>query len=125
MGSVLEESYGRTQHDMAMLTNVLSMGLSNCPYPQGTDMFQGWNKQREKLIKSLLTNIFRQSTKTNVLQVKGCGVTVHTPTGSFSFPPGYVDRMWFGTFPYTTNVTVRNQMGMMGNFVNVGNPEFA
>lgn len=122
MGATLEESYGRTRHDIELLGNLLSMPNNNT---FGNDnVNKGWAKQRDKTIKTLLSNIFRKSTKGQVIKARGCRCTVITPTGSLNIPEGYVTDMYFGTFPFVTSVILYTRFGQAQQFYNLGNEDF-
>lgn len=123
MSVVLETAYGRTRHDIELL-NFLLANPNIAPGVAG-NVSAGWMKQREKTVKGLLENIFRKSVKFHPLHVKGYTVIVHTPTGSMTIPPGFIDQMYFSTFPYSTSVVLQNSYGgMVGSYSNVGNPDF-
>lgn len=125
MSAKLKESYGRTRHDLEMLQFLLSAPQHNSALSNDDIVHRGWVKQRDAAIKALLQNIFRKSSKGAVITVTGFNVRVMTPTGDLNIPAGYLDRMYFGTFPYVTSVILTNKYGgTMGNWSNVGHPEF-
>lgn len=121
--ATLEESYGRTRHDIELLNTLLTVG--SITIIDGDAIQKGYAKQREKTIKTLLSNIFRKSTKSQLVKARGCACAVITPTGTLNIPPGYVTDMYFGTFPYITTVILTNGFGQRAQFNNVGNPEFS
>ncbi len=122
MSVTLEVSYGRTRHDIELLSTLLAVGT--VPVNGKDNIAKGYAKQREKTIKTLLANIFRKSNKSQMLKTYGCTCTVNTPTGSLTIPPGYISEMYFGTFPFVTNVILTDKFGNNRQFFNLGNVDF-
>lgn len=125
MSAQLNESYGRTRHDLELLQVLLTTAGHNNSLSSNEYACRGWTKQRDATIKKLVQNIFRKSANGRVIEVTGFGIRVITPSGDLNIPAGYLDRMYFGTFPYCTCVVLTNKYGgTVGTWNNVGHPDF-
>ena len=124
MGSKLEEMYGRTYHDIEILIGLIN---NNIPYTPRANCSKeetsGYSKQRTKLVKSLVAGIFRASRAVRPIYVKNIGFTIVVNNGlTLNIPPGYIDTIYLGTFPFATSVILHG--AVMNRLDFMGNPEF-
>lgn len=131
MAESKEKKLGRISHDLHII------GLINqsrqqqqlrhpIPGDSADDFWEGYQAQEDTLYRGTVRRLFKDTNRGNVLNVGKDAFTLHMPAGmgTFIIDGGIVSKIYLGTFPYVTAITVHRVLGGNITYPNLGSPEF-